>query len=561
MRSQPALRAADVAALRRAFTRSGSKKDKERMAAWRSLAERQFRSAHALIAYHDLLLFALAYPRTVLERGFAQQELLRVVAIAERMTRGGPTHRHALMNSGIAGTVSRAAFGIDLVRWAVQLPQVRLSLDGLGGDADLVRLILLAVGVPAEREAIDDARRSQADRVRWMFGRDRIEALRDLVRAIDGSSDAWPLRHAVWETLRPTLLLDAARSGLTRTFARAPYASEHLFAIGAWPEDAPVRLGPMRPIPLNAAQCASLLLVSRGVLIGHLRETDTATCCLPHDIEAMDMGEGISVVLLPLPAGRRTLIDVYVGFVAFSNGVPVAYGGAWIFPGKSKIGVNVFPSFRGGPSALVFARIIRCYAQRYGVGLFEAEDHQLGHHNADGIRSGAYWFYYRLGFRTVDPALASVAAQEHGRIIRDRTYRTTHEVLRCLVAQPMRLSIREEPGPLFEPIDLSEAVLRHLATCTGGDRLRASAGCVRRMARVLNARDRASWPLGERASFEELAPAVDLIPNIEGWSARELRGVLAILRAKGARTEDRYLTLLRGHPRLLEAWATAAASI
>ena len=59
------------------------------------------------------------------------------------------------------------------------------------------------------------------------------------------------------------------------------------------------------------------------------------------------------------------------------------------------MGLNVLPPFRGGNSTRLFTQLLRLYARKYKVERFEAENYQLGHQNPEGLRSGAYWFYYR----------------------------------------------------------------------------------------------------------------------------------------------------------------------
>lgn len=548
----------EIAALRKLFTRPSPASETERIALWNDLMRRPLRGARSLIDLHDLLLFALAFPRSPDDRAFAAAGSERLAAAAAYRTRGSAVQRHALMNSGIAGTASRAVFGIDLARWMVGRPHADVRIDERTGDDDLIRQVLMAVSAGAEREAVEDARRSTRDRSRVLFGPHGRRSVQQLIAAIDAATPVWSVRHVLWESLRPTLWIGAGAPEFTRTFARVAVPRPHCFPAGPWPEDDPARPGPMRTLALDTAARHALLDAARGVLIGHLRETDTATCAHADDVELHDMGDGVRVLLLHLPAGRRTVFDAYVGYVAFVNGVPVAYGGAWILPGRSKIGVNVFPAFRGGPSSMIFTRIIRCYARRFGVGVFEAEDYQLGHRNPDGIRSGAYWFYHRLGFRTADPALRPIERAEQERMSADRAYRTPEGVLRRLVAAPMRLVLRAGRAPVFEPIGLGEAVLRHLSSFAGIDRAQAARDCVRRVARLTGATARGTWPAPERAAFEELAPAIDLLPDVAHWSAADRKALVPLLRAKGARTEDRYLTLLRDHPRLLRAWAAVA---
>jgi hypothetical protein len=357
----------------------------------------------------------------------------------------------------------------------------------------------------------------------------------------------------LWEVLSPELRVRLQPAQLSRTWCRGVVRPLHTFGRQAGIHFDPKALmrepmGP--PLRLNGREREHLADACRGILLAHLRETDTATCVQAGAIALYHVGGGIHVALLPLPPHRRLPFDAYVGYVALANAVPVAYGGAWVFPGKSKVGINVFPAFRGGPSAWVYAQVLRCYAQRFGVGVFEAENYQLGEGNPEGIRSGAYWFYHRLGFRTVHPGLAAEAEREHAKLRADRAHRTPPATLRRLVKEPMRLVLHAEDAPLFETLDLAEAVLRH-----------AREDAPRVVAAALGIRSRARWGAGERAAFDLLAPALSLVPGLSGWALAEKRRTLALIQAKGAPTEDRFVQWLRGHRRLLHAWADIANSV
>lgn len=542
----------EVAASRAALT--APKVDaKEWTVSFRTFTTRVPATPRALMDYHDLLLFLRAFPRDPAHPRLADEGLARVERLVHDMAARNAAYRFAFANSGIAGARSFAYYSIDLARWLTRLPGAGHVLDALDGEEDTVRHVLLATAVGAERDAVDDARTAVIDRL------DANDALRDLVDRIDRASPSPDVRNALWEACAVNIRAERSHPQLTRTWCRADLGLPHVFSEGY---RAPVDVAAMceRPlekaISLSVSARATIITAARGALIGYLRETDTATLCDPSVVELHDMGFGITVALLTLPPGRRTPFDAYVGYVAFANGVPVAYGGAWIFPGKSKVGINVFPSFRGGPSFLVFASILRCYAQRYAVGCFEADNYQLGHGNADGIRSGAYWFYYRAGFRTVDPTLARIAVEERARMDRDRTYRTTAPVLRKLASQPMRLVLHAEDAPVFELVDLSDAVFRGLSGT--GDRAAAVAHCAAVVKRALGVRDMAAWSAEERQAFNDLAPALAWIPDLERWRPAEKKRLVTLVRAKAAATEARYVATLRRSKRLLDAWAALA---
>ncbi len=544
-----------VEALRLRYARCEANELGSVTAEWSRLSARDIRSAAALVAYHDLLLFILAFPRHQDHPARAGQELHRVAALAAGMSARNASLRFALGNSGVAGTRSFAYYSIDLTRWLIELPGSGHVLDTLDGDEAAVRNVLLATSSGAERDALDDTRTEVIDRL------DKGNPLRDLVHRIDRISTSPDVRNALWEACLPNIVSQAIAPVLTRTWCRGIGVRHALFADGyrAGVDVARVCATALRPaLKLSAQQREQLVQAARGILIGHLRETDTATLCDPAAVELHDMGHGIHVALLRLPPGRRTSFDDYVGYVAFANSVPVAYGGAWVFPGKSKVGLNVFPAFRGGPSMLLFASILRCYAQRFHIGCFEADNYQLGHGNADGIRTGAYWFYHRCGFRTVDPALAIIASEEHARMLKDRAYRTPPAALRRLVAQPMRLVLHEEAAPLIEPVDLSEVVIGHVSMLEGDHEQRLER-CRRTVRAALGVEAMRTWPVEEAHAFNDLAPAVAIVPDLTEWPSRDKRALVSLMRARGHTNGSEYIDRLRSHERVLRAWAALTA--
>lgn len=563
MGRRPPVRTDDVALLRHRFTR-GSPDDPERDAAWSDLRARRFTSARALIDYHDLMLFILAFPWSVADHGIATVELVRVSDLVAAMVQRSEAHRYTFMNSGIAGTPSRATFSLDLVRWLTRLPDTAVRLDELEGDEGLSRSVLASACGAAEREAVEDERRSVTDAVLNACGNDPILALRELVSTVNRSSTDQGIRSALWDAMKPTILYTPDRAPITRTWARGIERGLVLRRIDQ--RSSPdVRTLPCEPLArvekLSPAERIKVLQAARGVLVGHLRETGPAMLCELSGLDVQPMGEGLHIALLPLPPGRRMPFDAYIGYVAFVNGMPVAYGGAWIFPGRSKIGINVFPAYRGGPSAWLFARIIQCYAMRFGVGRFEAEGYQLGHGNPEGIKSGAYWFYDRLGFRTTDEGLANVADTERASMARDRSHRTAASILKNLASRPMWLELFPDPAPVFDLVDLGDAVMRSDVPDRGLDRAGIIADKVDAISEMLGVKDRTGWPDAERTAFEDLAPALGMIDDLDDRNAHDKRALISLMRAKGLRTEDRYIALLGRQQGLLSAWQAAALRV
>ena len=289
------------------------------------------------------------------------------------------------------------------------------------------------------------------------------------------------------------------------------------------------------------------------------RETDAIALAYGKGVRYYDLARGIALALYTMQPARRGPLDSHVGMMLFKNGVPVGYGGGWPFLGTCRIGVNVFAPFRGGESALLFGEVLRVYRQCFGVGRFVAEPSQFGGTNREGLRSGAFWFYYRLGFRPVDPEAARRASDEWSRLAADPEYRTPEARLRRFTDSDIEL--RLDPTPDIETSHLSERVTQWIGARFGGDRAAAERVATERVARVLDVADRSRWPEEEARAFAALAPLVAQIAGLAGWPASDRRSLVLLMRAKGG-DEFHFHDRLRRHRRFaaaLQALATGFA--
>ena len=543
MRPHRPLQSAEILAARTAVVRGAPDRD-DRLHA---LGGRPVRRARAAREWHDLLLFMRAHPHAPWVASWADEAL---AALTQALDDG---QREALADGGVATAPTRSTFSWPLVRHLLDDPLVHAQLDGVDAATDVLPELLRPLFAAVARETPDLVGDADADALlATLFGDQRDTWLPSLARAVAQApmSDTW--RAVVWSRLAVTLSVRSPDAGLT--FARAPHDAPVLVPRGPQ-RDADVHAACAEPPPLavrlTTSKRVGLIRTARLVLASLQRETDPVTHA--ETVTLHDMGRGVRIALFPLAPAVRLPFDSYVGFMAFRNGVPLAYGGAWIYPGRSKVGINVFPAMRGGESAWFFAQLLRLYHHRYDVRVFEAENYQLGHGNAEGLRSGAYWFYYRLGFRPTDPRLARLAAREHAALQARRDHVVPRPLLCELVADGLELVIAADALAPTDTGALTLAVQRHVATRYGGD--------VEAAQRAANARLTALIPGRPHSPRSAAAPgaaawrvALDAIADLEQWPSRDRRALGPLLRTKDAPDERRHQALLRAHPRLLEAW-------
>src|SRR6185295_2921466 len=72
-----------------------------------------------------------------------------------------------------------------------------------------------------------------------------------------------------------------------------------------------------------------------------------------------------------------------------------------------------------------------------GVTAFSLDPYQIGHENEEGIQSGAFWFYRKLGFRPTTEDVLQLTLKEEEKLRTRKGYRTPASTLRKLAASPM----------------------------------------------------------------------------------------------------------------------------
>ena len=532
----------------------------DKAAALAQLRDRAIEDPTALLAYHDCLLCLLAYPHTRALRDAARSELRRVARAARRISAHGAARSRAkLANSGVAWTPVTISFGWDIARWlAVRFPRCA-EIDSFGDDGPKLAEIL-AAALPAIEFELVTGESDPAALLEQASAGHRGTRLAWLVAAFERLRCDDALRAQLFEALQAYIAIEPGGSMLSRTFARG------LPGVTYYHREGLVRAVDLaelvgRPLPpprrLTQRERQHVVDTGRAMLAALGRETDAIALAYPDGVAWHDLERGVAVALYTMEPARRSPLDSHIGMMLFKNGIPVGYGGGWPFAGTCRIGVNIFSPFRGGESALLFGQVLRVYAQRFAVGRFIAEPSQFGANNKEGLQSGAFWFYYRLGFRPVAARAAKLAGAEWARMQGERAYRTPIPELRRFTRSDIELRLAETPA--CEPADLSGAATAWIDAHHAGDRTAAQAAAHQIVSRALGAARAARWPAGERLAFRELSLIVAQIHDLGRWPATDKRALVAWMRAKGG-DEFRFHALLARHRRLREALYALAAS-
>ena len=274
------------------------------------------------------------------------------------------------------------------------------------------------------------------------------------------------------------------------------------------------------------------------------RETNHFNYANPEEVWLADVGRGVSIAATGLLPEHRYPLETTMGFLILSNGAPIGYGGSSMLFRQANNGINIFEEYRGSEAAWLWVQVMRVFHAMSGCTRFIANPYQFGGDNLEALRSGAFWFYYRLGYRPVQRDIRALARDEFVKIRKKKGYRTPLAVLKELAACDMHLTL---PGALqveyFDESWIEICALlatRQLALTGHRSRGRAQDEIARQLVEDLGIDSMEQWTQEERKWFVRLGPIV-AATRPATWSARDRQSMVKLMRAKGGNFERDFL--------------------
>ncbi len=530
-----------------------------------------------LLRFHDTLLFLRAYPDDAgvlraVER--ALQEFSRRVAGATS-GEGGAAGAAALRDSGLAGTRNIYTYSWAMVRLLVRQHPGDLEIAWEEwDDSSGFYALLSAVSVYGETPGIDDERTDGAawlDRAR--AGR-KLTDLELLLEILETSPHAPEAREALYDSLKMPVEWRLRGAGATRatgavTVTTGATTSSYFrprrthFHPEAWSRAAP-ELATHAATPLPSVERlsprdaeAAIALVTAAMSVRN-REIYPLAHPETRDVTRVTLDRGLEILVYGIAPRRRLLIETAHGHLVLKNGVPVGYAVSSVLGSACEVALNVYETFRQGESALWVAELLRVFHQLFGPEFFFVPRRQFGFDNEESIATGAYWFYDKLGFRSIDPGLRRLADREREKIRATRGYRSSAVTLRRLATEDLGFALRAgfDATSIVPVASISLAVTDWIARRYSGDRARAQAAAERLVVRWFGLEADGASGGGSRGISPEVqlwltrwAPLIALIPDRVKWSRDERAALLSIVRAKAASSESVAIGKMRRHRR------------
>ena len=290
------------------------------------------------------------------------------------------------------------------------------------------------------------------------------------------------------------------------------------------------------PAKLSLKEKQQLIHSAKMTLFYLYRETEPFTNANEDDITVFHLDKGLSIALFGSTNNKRYSLESYIGYLVLKNNIPISYGGGWIFGERSQFGINILESFRGGESSLIICELLRVYHQYYKATRFVVKPYQFGLHNPEAIKTGAFWFYYKLGFRPEDADLKALAKKEEDEKLKNPKYKSEASTLRKYTKSNIALTLSEKTYPDFDSEVLSQRITNYINSNFDSNREKAIDQCFKQLKEALNINIK-SWKAEDIDYAKQLSILFCSYPNSKAWMINNKKDIISLIQLKSAKTE------------------------
>jgi len=507
-------------------------------------------SLRDLATLHDTLCFLHAYADDARVLAAVRRVIVRLRDWFE--VAGGAPDSRALVGSGYPGTAVYGEFSLPLLqRMRLHEPGAfEIDWPGFEDQDALVNTLALLV-TSAECQGLDDISLGLDE---WFAACRPSECTSDFEFLLD-LFERSPLDAATRDILfercaipmiYTTHLSGTGRCEVARPVERYHYQKKPLDRRLVTPRSV-IRKAFADDGHQSPSRGEKLIDLAQRALSSRGLEIRTLTYANASDVSVQRCGRGIEIALIGVVPRYRDPLESHYFFLVMKNGIPIGYGPSTVSLGCCEIGINLFSEFRGAEIRFIYPQFMRVLHQVLGARYFFLTPYGMGESNPAAIRTGAFWFYRKLGFRPDNPHVEELAQEEEERMSREPGTRSTPAMLRRLshTSAYYDLSAGE-----CRPLDLGAIGLhesRFMGDTFDGNRSRGTRCSCKQLADALGLPRVPKLAANAKRAWEMLAPLLAMIPGLEDWSARDKGRLRRILKEKGLPSERHVDRLISAH--------------
>ncbi|MGE0566589.1 MAG: hypothetical protein AB7O73_01455 [Bacteroidia bacterium] len=427
-----------------------------------------------LIELYNVLLFSAAHPFNI---SIYRASIKAIEKLNMAFKTFSEEYKSRFINTGLPYTEIQGTFSLLLTNWLVKQFDKDIQIHSFDKAGKHPKEILKSQLNNLEFELMGQDNISVEDWVMNASGKENsTEQLIWLLNNFKSLKTEEQLKEYLFESVILYLNIKPSTTEISKAGNKLPFAKTFFHSDGIikkFDYKKLIKKALPKRKSLSVQEKTAIQRTSRIALLLLNRETDPITFNNVNDIHYYELERGLSIALFSMLPKNRLAIESYIGFMMYKNGYPMAYGGAWLFGKRSLIGVNIFESFRGGESSYVFSQLLRTYHKAFGATYFEVEPYQFGKGNPEGIKSGAFWFYHRFGFRPIDEKLNKIAEKEYQRIVSEPGYRTPEKTLKEFTKSNLSVNLVGTNSSSFSPNTISNYISDKINSEFNGNRNKA----------------------------------------------------------------------------------------
>jgi hypothetical protein len=549
-----------LAALRHSYGEGAARRCESLLAPLRGV---QFSSVQSIVAAHDTLLFLRAFPQSpkVAKLADALLAALQPQAIKLVAFEGNAEILDDESVSGIAGTTVSNTWTFDLaMQLAVRHSKQMTAEFDVDGHYRQMGLVLPSVLPLLEDDSFVEADTPYLQWIAAASQRDR-SALVWLLANFSKIGAPPIVRTGLFSGMGINMSWNLTDSPASRTLARRPVNkffchAEPLLQRRDVSLTCEIAAPPLSLKELSRKDGRAILDMVQDAVTVRYRELQGTTYADSLTVLQADPGRGLQLFLWGLvPEWRLPLRGYYAG-LSLKNGVPINYFEAVGLFEWMEVGFNTFYTYREGETAWIYAQWLRLLHQVAGTTCVSVYPYQIGQENEEAIKSGAFWFYRKLGFRPGRSELLAIAEREERKMAKDPKHRTSAATLRKLADGHIFFEYGDGPKGRWDSFStrtMGLNVQRAMADKFGGDAAKMRKATSRWLAKLLQV-DPTSWNERQRWALGNFALVLSLVPQVKRWNAAQKQALVAIIKAKAGPDETKFLRLIQHHDELREAF-------
>ena len=413
------------------------------------LARKRLTDIDSLIRYHELLLFLRAYPHNASIARAAERELRefanRVSFLQQQRIDIAPLEHPEV--SGIAGTSVTDTFSFYIVRRLLQRhpSQLEIYWEWFESENRLAATWPRFMPLLAEDAFVE----ANVPYREWLAAaRGRSSELVWLMEQFDKLPKPENERAELYDSqqlyVRWTPSFKMSRTGMRLSGRKCFYHRGPLIPR----REIDLRKELAKPSPelekLSPQEGEKALDMARDSSTIRYRELYGFTHGDPKHVYRAELGRGVEIFIMSLRLEKRLPLRSYHAVMIYKNGVAIGYFEGLSLFERMESGFNLYYTFRDGETAWLYARVLNVMHHFAGVTAFSLDPYQIGFENEEGIQSGAFWFYRKLGFRPTEPEVLKLALKEEEKLRTRKGYRTSAATLRKLARSPMIFELDEK---------------------------------------------------------------------------------------------------------------------